>query len=201
MNRMFESWRINSLLLPNRFVRSATMDHFAENGMVTETELDLYRDLALGEVGLIVSHGLCPSPEGWVSPGQLCIDRDETIPSLAKLVDAVHKNGGKIAAQLMHGGWGYMREYAIASGGAGRLQASQPGRVGRERDATEADSAAAGNGRRRAGPTEPGARAGRGAEVCGGLAGTGIAGRHARDAATGLRTRPPVAGGARGEGR
>jgi len=81
------------------------MDHFAENGMVTETELDLYRDLALGEVGLIVSHGLCPSPDGWVSPGQLCIDRDETIPSLAKLVDVVHKNGGKMAAQLMHGGW------------------------------------------------------------------------------------------------
>lgn len=105
INRMFEPWRINKLLLPNRFVRSATMDHFAQNGMVTETELNLYRDLALGEVGLIISHGLCPSADGWVSNGQLCIDRDETIPSLTKLVDVVHKNGGKIAAQLMHGGW------------------------------------------------------------------------------------------------
>ena len=105
MSKLFEPLQINGMQLKNRFVRSATMDHFAADGMVTDKQIDLYRNLARGEVGLIVSHGLCPSPDGWVSTGQLRIDRDETIPSLAKLVNAVHENGGKIAAQLMHGGW------------------------------------------------------------------------------------------------
>lgn len=81
------------------------MDHFAKDGMVTETEINLYGELAKGEVGLIISHGLCPSPDGWVSTGQLRIDHEETIPSLAKLTKAVHDYDGKIAAQIMHGGW------------------------------------------------------------------------------------------------
>ena len=105
MADIFEPFNINGMVVKNRFVRSATMDHFAENGMVSDTEIDLYRELACGEVGLIISHGLCPSPNGWVSTGQLRIDSDETIPSLEKLVKVVHENNGKIAAQIMHGGW------------------------------------------------------------------------------------------------
>lgn len=105
MTKLFEPLKINGMQIKNRFVRSATMDHFAQDGMVSEKEISLYGELAKGEVGLIISHGLCPSSDGWVSTGQLCIDREETIPSLAKLTKAVHDHDGKIAAQIMHGGW------------------------------------------------------------------------------------------------
>ena len=84
MTKLFEPLKINGMQIKNRFVRSATMDHFAQDGMVSEKEISLYSELAKGEVGLIISHGLCPSPNGWVSTGQLCIDREETIPSLGQ---------------------------------------------------------------------------------------------------------------------
>jgi 2,4-dienoyl-CoA reductase-like NADH-dependent reductase (Old Yellow Enzyme family) len=105
MSKLFEPWKINSLVLKNRMVRSATVDNLGENGMVTEIQLKRYGELARGEVGLIISSGLFPSQDGWAAPGQPGIHKDEMIPSLKTLVKAVHDNGGKIAAQLMHAGW------------------------------------------------------------------------------------------------
>ena len=105
MPGLFEPININRLRLPNRFVRSATVDNLGQNGFVTEVQLQRYAALARGEVGLICSSGLFPSQDGWAAPGQPGIHRDEMIPSLQRLVRAVHENGGKIAAQLMHAGW------------------------------------------------------------------------------------------------
>jgi len=105
MASLFDPISINRLALRNRFVRSATMDSMANEGMVSESEIDLYRVLARGEIGLIVSHGLYPTKGGQCSPRQLGAHTDETIPSLERLVRTVHENGGKIAAQILHGGW------------------------------------------------------------------------------------------------
>jgi 2,4-dienoyl-CoA reductase-like NADH-dependent reductase (Old Yellow Enzyme family) len=105
MNKLFEPLKINKLEMKNRFIRSATVDNQGQNGRVTEIQEKRYAELARGEVGLICSSGLFPSQDGWSAPGQPGIHRDEMIPSLAKLVKAVHENGGKIAAQLMHAGW------------------------------------------------------------------------------------------------
>ena len=105
MPSLFDQLTINKLELHNRFVRSATMDSMADDGMVSEREITLYRELGRGDIGLIVSHGLYPTKEGQCSPGQLSAHSDEAIPSLQRLVRAVHDNGGKIAAQVLHGGW------------------------------------------------------------------------------------------------
>jgi 2,4-dienoyl-CoA reductase-like NADH-dependent reductase (Old Yellow Enzyme family) len=105
MSILFEPFQINQLTIKNRFVRSATVDNLGINQLVSRAQLDFYRELALGEVGLIISSGLFPSLDGWAAPGQLGIHADSMIPSLKKLVDTVHVSGGKIAAQLMHAGW------------------------------------------------------------------------------------------------
>ena len=105
MEKLFEPLIINNLQISNRFVRSATVDNEGKDGMVTESQLTRYRQLAKGEVGLIISSGLFPSLDGCGAPGQLGIHKDEMIPSLMKLSTVVHENGGKIAAQLMHPGW------------------------------------------------------------------------------------------------
>jgi len=105
MSKPFEPFKINRMKLKNRFVRSATMDNMGSGGLVTQAQLDLYRDLTLGEVGLIISSGIFPSKIGWAGAGQLGAHADETIPSLQKITAVVHQNGGKIAAQLLHGGW------------------------------------------------------------------------------------------------
>ena len=105
MPNLFDRLTINRLELRNRFVRSATMDSMADNGMVSDKEIVLYRALGQGDIGLIVSHGLYPTKEGQCSPRQLSAHADEAIPSLKRLVSAVHENGGTIAAQILHGGW------------------------------------------------------------------------------------------------
>jgi 2,4-dienoyl-CoA reductase-like NADH-dependent reductase (Old Yellow Enzyme family) len=105
MPNLFDTININKMELRNRFIRSATTDGLANQGMVSDVELSLYRELAKGEIGLIVSHGLSPTKEGQISPGQLSVHTDEAIPSLSKLVSVVHENSGKIAAQIMHCGW------------------------------------------------------------------------------------------------
>jgi 2,4-dienoyl-CoA reductase-like NADH-dependent reductase (Old Yellow Enzyme family) len=105
MSQLFEAFKINGLSIKNRFIRSATVDNLGERLKVSQRQVDFYRELALGETGLIISSGLFPSRDGWAAAGQLGIHDDSMIPELSKLVDIVHQNGGKIAAQLMHAGW------------------------------------------------------------------------------------------------
>ncbi len=105
MAGVFDSISINKLRLSNRIMRSATMDSMAKDGMVSEEEIRLYRQLGSGEIGLIFSHGLYPVKEGQCAPGQLSAHTDKAIASLERLVKTVHEQGGKIAAQILHGGW------------------------------------------------------------------------------------------------
>lgn len=111
MPDLFDPMTINKMELRNRFVRSATMDGIANQGVVSDAEIKLYQELAEGEIGLIVSHGLAPTKEGHTGPGQISVYSDESIPSLKKLVDIVHKGGGKIIAQILHGGWRCRQEF------------------------------------------------------------------------------------------
>ena len=105
MPNIFDRIVFNKLVLNNRFVRSATMDSMGHDGLVTEPEIKLYQELGQGEIGLIISHGLYPTKEGQCSPGQLGVHSENSIRSLSQLVKAVHQGGGKIAAQILHGGW------------------------------------------------------------------------------------------------
>jgi 2,4-dienoyl-CoA reductase-like NADH-dependent reductase (Old Yellow Enzyme family) len=61
-----------------------------------------YRQRA--SLGLIVSEGTYPSPAGRSYPGQPGIVTPEQIAGWKKVTDAVHAEGGRIFAQVMHGG-------------------------------------------------------------------------------------------------
>jgi 2,4-dienoyl-CoA reductase-like NADH-dependent reductase (Old Yellow Enzyme family) len=102
---LFDPFKIRNLSVKNRFVRSATVDNLGKEQKVSSAELELYRSLARGGVGLIISSGLFPSLDGWAAPGQVGIHRDEQIGSLRGLTDAVHQEDGLVVAQLMHAGW------------------------------------------------------------------------------------------------
>jgi 2,4-dienoyl-CoA reductase-like NADH-dependent reductase (Old Yellow Enzyme family) len=105
MPNLFDTLTVNKLKLRNRFIRSATCESLGDQGKVTDPLLALYRELAGGEIGLIIIGGLYPKKDGQVSHGQLGAHTDETIPGLKRLVRTVHENASKIAAQLMHSGW------------------------------------------------------------------------------------------------
>jgi len=107
-NVIFTPLKLGSLQLINRFVRSATHDYLADDrsGQVSDRQLSLYRKLAEGEIGLIISGHAYVHPSGKASPRQLAVDEDEKIPGLKRLASAVHEtgSGSVVFLQLAHAG-------------------------------------------------------------------------------------------------
>ena len=105
MVQIFEETRIGNMVLKNRIVRSATWENRAtEDGFVTDELIDFTSELARGEVGLIITGISYVTGEGKNIFRQTGIHRDECIPGLKRLTDEVHRQGGRVAAQLAHGG-------------------------------------------------------------------------------------------------
>jgi 2,4-dienoyl-CoA reductase-like NADH-dependent reductase (Old Yellow Enzyme family) len=106
MNFVFTSSRIGTLELPNRLIRSATAENMADNsdGKPQPQLKRLYQELARGGVGLIITGHMYVHPSGKAHPEMTGIYSDTLVPSLAELADAVHREGGRIAAQINHGG-------------------------------------------------------------------------------------------------
>ncbi|RME62523.1 MAG: NADH:flavin oxidoreductase, partial [Nitrospirae bacterium] len=102
---LFKETQLSQLTVKNRFIRSATWEGMAnEDGTVTDGLIELYRNLAQGGTGLIISSYTYVDYQGKASPGMLGADRDEHVPGLRKLSETVHKEGAKIILQLAHGG-------------------------------------------------------------------------------------------------
>jgi 2,4-dienoyl-CoA reductase-like NADH-dependent reductase (Old Yellow Enzyme family) len=105
MSRLFETTNIKGMTLANRFVRSATWEGMAaEDGSSTPRLTELMVKLARGGVGLIITGHTYVSPEGQADPWQLGIHRDDLVPDLTEMGEAVHQAGGKIVLQLAHAG-------------------------------------------------------------------------------------------------
>ena len=106
MSLLFTPAKIGNLEIPNRIIRSATAELMANDldGKATEKLKTLWVGLAKGGTGLIISGHLYIHPSGKCHPEMTGIYSDELIPALKECVDAVHDAGGKIAAQINHGG-------------------------------------------------------------------------------------------------
>ena len=105
MSIMFQPVHIGPMGLKNRFVHSATHEVMAtDDGKVTDALTNRYKNLAKGEVGLIIPGHMYVHPLGQATYGQTSIHADEMIPGLKRLAAVVHENGGKICFQLSHGG-------------------------------------------------------------------------------------------------
>ncbi len=105
MSLLSEPFKIGSLEIKNRFVRSATTSTWSDKRGVVRSEIvDLYRALAKGDVGLIIKGHLFVKDSGKAHDGMAGISNDAHIPKLRKLTAEVHKSDGKIVAQLNHGG-------------------------------------------------------------------------------------------------
>jgi len=96
---------IGPVAIRNRLVRAGTSETLAtRSGEVTEPLVTMYRDLAVGGVGLIFTGHLYIHPRGQSTPRQAGIWSDEHVPGLRRLVEAAHEGGAKIFAQLGHAG-------------------------------------------------------------------------------------------------
>lgn len=105
MPKLFENTSIGSLELANRAVRSATWTGGGDpRGYVTDRAVDLYRELAKGGVGLIVTGYQYVMPNGIQLPYMIGNYHDDQIEGLAWLARVVHEEGSKIVPQIVHTG-------------------------------------------------------------------------------------------------
>ena len=106
MNILFQPISIGSMVVKNRFVRSATQDWLGNpDGSISEMELELYRALAENHVGLIMTaHSFVQYPLGQASIRQNAIYDDRFIAGYRKLANTVHSYGAKLVLQISHAG-------------------------------------------------------------------------------------------------
>ena len=103
--KLFDPFSFAGVNLKNRMVRSATYEKRADvDGFVTDSLIDIYKELARGGVGLIITGNALVHPSGRSVPQAICIHNDHYIDKLKDLTDAVHRLGGTISIQLSHGG-------------------------------------------------------------------------------------------------
>lgn len=105
MSQLFSPIEIGPITISNRFMRSATTSYHADSdGVIRDPAVELYRELAKGEVGLIVKGHLYVTDDGKAHPGQAGISGDLHISRLRQLTNAVHQHDGTIFAQISHVG-------------------------------------------------------------------------------------------------
>ncbi|MUL41988.1 alkene reductase [Streptomonospora sp. PA3] len=103
MPTLFHPYRLGDLALPNRVVMAPmTRVRAAAGGLATPSMAAYYAQRA--SAGLIVSEGVQPSLIGQSNPGTPGLHTDDQVAAWRPVTDAVHTNGGRIFAQIMHGG-------------------------------------------------------------------------------------------------
>jgi 2,4-dienoyl-CoA reductase-like NADH-dependent reductase (Old Yellow Enzyme family) len=99
--------KIGLMQIKNRFVRSATFEGMAtEDGYITDQHIALYKKLAEGGVGLIITGYTYVKEEGKSFHKQSGVSRDDHIPGLSRIAKTIHENGDncKVALQIVHSG-------------------------------------------------------------------------------------------------
>ncbi|MEM2727384.1 MAG: NADH oxidase, partial [Archaeoglobaceae archaeon] len=104
--KLFTPFESGDLKLKNRIVRSATAEAMAEDGFVTQDHIELYKKLAEGGIGMIITGFMFVSDDGKAMPRMTGISRDEFVDGLKRLVAEVKKVDKNVffVAQIAHAG-------------------------------------------------------------------------------------------------
>ncbi len=103
VNDAFAPADLGPVRLRNRIVKAATFEGRTPHGLVTDDLIDYHLAPARGGVGLTTVAYLAVAPEGRTHR-EVIVVNDEAAPGLARLADAIHETGAKIAGQLGHAG-------------------------------------------------------------------------------------------------
>jgi 2,4-dienoyl-CoA reductase-like NADH-dependent reductase (Old Yellow Enzyme family) len=111
---LFEPITLRSLVLPNRIVMSPMTREFSPGGIPGDNVVAYYRRRAEAETGLVITEGVGidhPAALGEAGLGEADIPHlygDEALAGWRRVVEVVHRAGGRIIPQLWH--QGVMRE-------------------------------------------------------------------------------------------
>ena len=105
MKQIFEESRIGTLILKNRLVRGSTWEDMTdEHGHITDDLYDVYRKLARGGVGLILTGYANIMKDEQPNPKMMGIYNDTFMTEYRKLTSMVHEHGSRIIMQIAYGG-------------------------------------------------------------------------------------------------
>lgn len=114
--------KIGNFTVKNRMKYAATVNNFCDEktGLVTDREVAYLADRAKGGAGIVVSAGGYTHILGKGYRGQMALDRDEVIPGLKRIADAIKAEGAMAVGQIMHTGrYAHAHEYGIHEAIAG----------------------------------------------------------------------------------
>jgi len=99
---LFTPAKLGELTVPNRVVMAPmSRVRAADGGLATPSMAAYYAQRA--SAGLIITEGVQPSLIGQSNPGTPGLHTAAQTESWRQVTGAVHANGGRIFAQLMHG--------------------------------------------------------------------------------------------------
>lgn len=102
---LFSPITIGGVKLRTRTLQSGMVSNFSnEDGLVSDRLIAYHVERAKNYVGLQIVGASYIDKQAHAYAYQTAIDRDECIPGLTKLTDAVHEAGGNIGIQIWHGG-------------------------------------------------------------------------------------------------
>ena len=94
---------LGHVVLPNRVLMGSMHTGLEERGDWNRVA-EFYAARARGGVGLMVTGGMAPNPEGGVFPGAAGLYTAQDIANHRVVTDRVHDAGGRIAMQILHAG-------------------------------------------------------------------------------------------------
>jgi 2,4-dienoyl-CoA reductase-like NADH-dependent reductase (Old Yellow Enzyme family) len=104
-NSIFKEANIGGIQIPNRVVFPAVnMNRANQDGTISESIFNFYRQLASGECGLIIVGAAAVSSTTLAFDRLIRIDKDDYVPGLKRLFSEIHARGRVPGIQLIHYG-------------------------------------------------------------------------------------------------
>ncbi|HQB19609.1 MAG TPA: NADH:flavin oxidoreductase, partial [Bacteroidales bacterium] len=100
---LFSPYQLGPITLRNRTIRSAAFENMCYDNKPSQDLFDYHVRVAKGGVGMTTVAYAAVCRSGLSFNGQLWM-REEIVPDLKKLTDAIHQEGAKAAIQLGHCG-------------------------------------------------------------------------------------------------
>lgn len=93
MKTIFEQTELPHITMKNRLIRSATWENLTNaDGTLPEELMSIYEELAKGGVGAIITGLMDISSDSNALYGNMCLNRDELIPTYQELTERVHRH-------------------------------------------------------------------------------------------------------------
>lgn len=105
-SKLLEPLHLGSVTLRNRMVMGAMHTRLETLDRPIERLTEFYRARAAGEIGLILTGGFAPHPDGRMDPESGVLDTPESIDEHGhrEVTAAVHAEGSAIVLQILHAG-------------------------------------------------------------------------------------------------